>query len=55
MSPISQPALQSFEVHLTAPDIGLVFIDTAARRPTAIPADYRAPLEAFEGSPVDQP
>ena len=26
----------------------LVFIDTAARRPTAIPADYRAALERFE-------
>ena len=33
----------------------VVFIDTAARRPTAIPADYRAALEAFEGSSVDQP
>jgi acyl-CoA thioesterase FadM len=32
----------------------LVFIDTAARRPTAIPADYRATLERFEaGAPGD--
>jgi acyl-CoA thioester hydrolase len=30
----------------------LVFIDTAARRPTAIPADYRAALEAFEAGPT---
>jgi acyl-CoA thioesterase FadM len=26
----------------------VVFIDTAARRPTPIPADYRATIEAFE-------
>jgi acyl-CoA thioester hydrolase len=27
----------------------VVFIDTAARRPTPIPDDYRATLERFEG------
>ena len=30
----------------------LVFIDTAARRPTPVPADYRATLEAFEAAPA---
>jgi acyl-CoA thioester hydrolase len=30
----------------------VVFIDTAARRPTPIPADYRATIEAFEAGSV---
>jgi acyl-CoA thioester hydrolase len=30
----------------------LVFIDTAARRPTSVPDEYRSALEAFEAGPA---
>jgi acyl-CoA thioester hydrolase len=31
----------------------LVLVDTATRRPTPIPVDYRAAIAAFEGDNVD--